>query len=69
MVAAQTTAAATSQESFFGCIAQQPLRIKWLLGKLNAQNVDPNHWLTAINNREVTFATDGSVAEQKGYFA
>eukprot|EP00957_Ditylum_brightwellii_P071546 5439548-Ditylum_brightwellii.AAC.1 len=68
-VAAQIAAATMSQESFFGYIAQQPQHIKWLLGNLNAQNVDPNHWLTAINNVEVMIATDGSVAEQKGYFA
>eukprot|EP00957_Ditylum_brightwellii_P090784 6913323-Ditylum_brightwellii.AAC.1 len=68
-VAAQTAAAATSQESFFGYIAHQAQLIKWLLGTLTAQNVDPNHWLTAINSGKVTTATDGSVAEQKGYFA
>eukprot|EP00957_Ditylum_brightwellii_P159190 12116296-Ditylum_brightwellii.AAC.1 len=69
MVAAQTAAAAMSKESFFGYIAQQPQHIKWLLGTLNAQNGDPNHWLTAIHNGEVTITIDGSVAEQKGYFA
>eukprot|EP00957_Ditylum_brightwellii_P010093 762693-Ditylum_brightwellii.AAC.1 len=57
------------QELFLEYIARQPQHIKWLLGTLNAEKVDPNHWLTTINNKEVTIATDGSVAEQKGYFA
>eukprot|EP00957_Ditylum_brightwellii_P068611 5209168-Ditylum_brightwellii.AAC.1 len=68
IVAAQTVAAETSQESFLEYIAQQPQHIKQLLGTLNAQNVDPNHWLTTINNGEVKIATNGFVAEQKGYF-
>eukprot|EP00957_Ditylum_brightwellii_P172683 13145550-Ditylum_brightwellii.AAC.1 len=68
-VAAQTAAAETSQESFLEYIAHQLQHIKWLLGALHAQNVDPNYWLTTTNNGKVTIATDGSVVEQKGYFA
>eukprot|EP00957_Ditylum_brightwellii_P084637 6436243-Ditylum_brightwellii.AAC.1 len=64
-VAAQTAAAAISQESCLEYIVQQPQHIKQLLGTLNAQKVNPNHWITTINNREGTIATDGSVAEQK----
>ena len=50
-------------------IDQQPSHIKRLLGNLHADNVDPEYWIQAISNGIVTIATDGSVAQKKGYFA
>eukprot|EP00957_Ditylum_brightwellii_P013974 1054500-Ditylum_brightwellii.AAC.1 len=33
------------------------------------EDVDVNYWIDTINAGAVTIATDGSVADKKGYFA
>eukprot|EP00957_Ditylum_brightwellii_P199357 15195621-Ditylum_brightwellii.AAC.1 len=50
-------------------IDQQPHHIKCLLGNLHTDDVDLEYWIQAISNGKVTIATDGSVAQKKGYFA
>eukprot|EP00957_Ditylum_brightwellii_P094535 7199034-Ditylum_brightwellii.AAC.1 len=65
----QTAPAAESSISFVAYIDQQPYHIKRLLGNLHADNVDPEYWIQAISDEIVTVATDGSMAQKKGYFA
>eukprot|EP00957_Ditylum_brightwellii_P126124 9614785-Ditylum_brightwellii.AAC.1 len=58
-----------SPTTFGEYIDQQPHHIKHLLGNLHTDGVDPEYWIQAISDGNVTIATDGSVAQKKGYFA
>eukprot|EP00957_Ditylum_brightwellii_P121223 9244615-Ditylum_brightwellii.AAC.1 len=58
-----------SPTNFGGYIDQQLLHIKRLLGSLHTDDVDLEYWIQAISDRKATIATDGSVAQKKGYFA
>eukprot|EP00957_Ditylum_brightwellii_P020968 1580506-Ditylum_brightwellii.AAC.1 len=40
-----------------------------MLGNLKAAEVDVDYWIQALNCGNVTIATDGLVAAQRGYFA
>eukprot|EP00957_Ditylum_brightwellii_P119645 9128541-Ditylum_brightwellii.AAC.1 len=40
-----------------------------MLGNLKSAEVDVDYWIDALNHGNVTIATDGSVAAQRGYFA
>eukprot|EP00957_Ditylum_brightwellii_P092879 7071039-Ditylum_brightwellii.AAC.1 len=65
----EITQPAQTQESFSVYIEKQPAHIKQLSGTLQASEVDVDYWIGALNNGSATIATDGSVADQKGYFA
>eukprot|EP00957_Ditylum_brightwellii_P074488 5659951-Ditylum_brightwellii.AAC.1 len=43
--------------------------VRRLLGNLRVEDMDVNYWITAINAGAVMIATDGSVADKRGYFA
>eukprot|EP00957_Ditylum_brightwellii_P043864 3326131-Ditylum_brightwellii.AAC.1 len=50
-------------------IAAQPDHVKRILGNLQVAEVNAEYWIDALNKGLVTIATDGSVANQKGYYA
>eukprot|EP00957_Ditylum_brightwellii_P182167 13879059-Ditylum_brightwellii.AAC.1 len=50
-------------------IAAQPDYVKWILGNLQAAQVNAEYWIDALNKGLETIATDGSVANQKGCYA
>eukprot|EP00957_Ditylum_brightwellii_P038159 2885209-Ditylum_brightwellii.AAC.1 len=58
-----------SDEYFEAYVTAQPDYIWQLLGKLDAEAIDADYWVTAINKGEVTIATDGSVTDKTCYFA
>eukprot|EP00957_Ditylum_brightwellii_P167099 12720621-Ditylum_brightwellii.AAC.1 len=58
-----------STESFETYLAKQPDQVKRMLSNLKAAEVDVDYWIDALNCRNVTIATDGLVAAQRGYFA
>eukprot|EP00957_Ditylum_brightwellii_P038863 2937526-Ditylum_brightwellii.AAC.1 len=68
-IRAQTKQAASSQGTFQEFIVMQPDSIKWLLGTLHAEQIDPFFWIQALNDDKVMIVTDGSETHRKGYFA
>eukprot|EP00957_Ditylum_brightwellii_P065527 4970613-Ditylum_brightwellii.AAC.1 len=64
----QTENAVESPNTFQDYIRNQPVHVRHLLGTLQAENVDPEYWVQALNEGQVTIATDGSVTHEKGYF-
>eukprot|EP00957_Ditylum_brightwellii_P177661 13532432-Ditylum_brightwellii.AAC.1 len=50
-------------------LSKLPTHVKQRLGNLQTEDVDMGYWIEAINSGLVTIAIDGSVADQKGYFA
>eukprot|EP00957_Ditylum_brightwellii_P145989 11117013-Ditylum_brightwellii.AAC.3 len=50
-------------------VKQQPGHAQRLLGTLKADEIDTTYWIDAINDNKVTITTNGSVAENRGYFA
>eukprot|EP00957_Ditylum_brightwellii_P194408 14805739-Ditylum_brightwellii.AAC.1 len=50
-------------------LSKLPTHVKRLLGNLQTEDVDVGYWIEAINLGLVTIAIDGSVTDQKGYFA
>eukprot|EP00957_Ditylum_brightwellii_P035264 2674672-Ditylum_brightwellii.AAC.1 len=50
-------------------IAVQLDHVKRILGYLQAAEVDIEYWIDVLNKGLVTIATDGSVANWKGYYA
>eukprot|EP00957_Ditylum_brightwellii_P204378 15338972-Ditylum_brightwellii.AAC.1 len=55
-------------QTFAAFLVKQPHHVQQLLGNLCAEDVDVDYWINAINVGAVTIATDGSVADKKGYF-
>eukprot|EP00957_Ditylum_brightwellii_P193662 14747618-Ditylum_brightwellii.AAC.1 len=55
--------------TFVEYIAAQLDYVQWILGTLQAAEVDTVCWIDALNKGLVTIATDGLVANQKGYYA
>eukprot|EP00957_Ditylum_brightwellii_P203698 15335827-Ditylum_brightwellii.AAC.1 len=55
--------------TFHAYLTTQPHHVKHLLGTLLDNNIDTDYWIKALNDNKVTIATDGSVADKKGYFA
>eukprot|EP00957_Ditylum_brightwellii_P013799 1039661-Ditylum_brightwellii.AAC.1 len=68
-VQAQSDNASTSISNFQSFIAQQPEHVQHLLDTLKAEEVNPDYWINAITEGQVTIAMYGSVAHKKGYFA
>eukprot|EP00957_Ditylum_brightwellii_P107260 8184158-Ditylum_brightwellii.AAC.1 len=56
-------------QTFAAFLVKQQHHLQQLLGNLCAEAVDVDYWINTINAGAVTIATDGSVAEKKGYFA
>eukprot|EP00957_Ditylum_brightwellii_P051860 3932809-Ditylum_brightwellii.AAC.1 len=50
-------------------IGAQPDHMKQILGNVQAAEVNSECWIDTLNRGLVTIATDGSVANQKGYYA
>eukprot|EP00957_Ditylum_brightwellii_P103109 7858348-Ditylum_brightwellii.AAC.1 len=46
-----------------------PSHIKHTLGNLKTQDVDAEYWLQALQENEVTIASDGSVKRKRGSYA
>eukprot|EP00957_Ditylum_brightwellii_P005395 411557-Ditylum_brightwellii.AAC.1 len=61
--------AAYSASTFAEFISAQPAHIRHILGTLDTDNINVDYWIRAINDGKVTIAIDGSMAQQKGYFA
>eukprot|EP00957_Ditylum_brightwellii_P045895 3481042-Ditylum_brightwellii.AAC.1 len=59
----------SNTQSFKTFLSELPAHIKQLLRNLQADEFDVGYWIEAINSGLVTIAIDGSVADQKGYFA
>eukprot|EP00957_Ditylum_brightwellii_P010025 756592-Ditylum_brightwellii.AAC.1 len=55
--------------TFEDYIAAQPEHVKQILGNLQATEVDAEYRIDALNKGLVTIATNGSVVDQKGYYA
>eukprot|EP00957_Ditylum_brightwellii_P090097 6861360-Ditylum_brightwellii.AAC.2 len=68
-VAAGMTEVMLTNVTFKDYIAAQLDHVKWILGNLQAAEVGAKYWIDALNKGLVTIATDGSVANQKGYCA
>eukprot|EP00957_Ditylum_brightwellii_P090566 6897145-Ditylum_brightwellii.AAC.1 len=46
-----------------------PAHVRQLLGNLKTEEVNVGYWIEVINTGIVTIATNGSVADRRGYFA
>eukprot|EP00957_Ditylum_brightwellii_P072193 5487909-Ditylum_brightwellii.AAC.1 len=54
---------------FMDYLGSQPTHVKCILRNLMEQDTNPDYQLQALNEGKVMIATDGLVAEKKGYFA
>eukprot|EP00957_Ditylum_brightwellii_P178174 13570495-Ditylum_brightwellii.AAC.1 len=56
-------------QTFAALLVKQLHHVQQLLGNLCTEDVDVDYWINVINAGAVMIATDGSVADKKGYFA
>eukprot|EP00957_Ditylum_brightwellii_P113565 8658882-Ditylum_brightwellii.AAC.1 len=55
--------------TFLEYISTLPVHVQCFMGNLQQQEIDLNYWQAALRCRDVHIATDGSVAQKRGYYA